>query len=290
MDAKTVFLQPGPWTVDGAVLFAHSWVKGSADGVSQKMTPVGENLLKVDIDETHNCILFVRMPNGSENLNWDAKWNQTDDLEIPSDKNCYSITDWGKAEWTSYTGGNTPGGDNGGGTNGGGTNGGGTTPDPDAEGYYYLKGYINDADVNGIEEWNVFEGGMLAYDFSAEHNYVFVIYQVDGAEGVQYMTNTPNDKECPASPATLKAWDQGNKMYVPGGKGTLYLYDNGDATLTLSTSPIEGKTLVGGGKSEGDDQAVENVLMNEKTVKMIENGQIVIIRGGVRYNAVGATL
>ena len=37
----------------------------------------------------------------------------------------------------------------------------------------------------------------------------------------------------------------------------------------------------------GDTTAVENISFGEKAVKMMENGQLVIIKNGVRYNALG---
>ena len=41
----------------------------------------------------------------------------------------------------------------------------------------------------------------------------------------------------------------------------------------------------------GDATAVEDVTLNAaKAVKVVENGQLVIIRDGVRYNAVGAVI
>ena len=40
----------------------------------------------------------------------------------------------------------------------------------------------------------------------------------------------------------------------------------------------------------GDTTAVENVEAEAKAVKMIENGQVIIIKNGIRYNALGAKL
>ena len=41
---------------------------------------------------------------------------------------------------------------------------------------------------------------------------------------------------------------------------------------------------------KGDTTAVENVEAEAKAVKMMENGQLVIIKNGVKYNALGAEL
>jgi hypothetical protein len=40
----------------------------------------------------------------------------------------------------------------------------------------------------------------------------------------------------------------------------------------------------------GGSQAIENVESAEKAVKYFENGQLVIIKNGVKYNALGAQL
>ena len=70
--------------------------------------------------------------------------------------------------------------------------------------------------------------------------YLFVIYQVDGQPGVQYMTTDYVDGPTHATLVTTGF----EKMHVTAGTYTLYLYDNQDGTLELSTEPMAGKTLV----------------------------------------------
>ena len=54
--------------------------------------------------------------------------------------------------------------------------------------------------------------------------------------------------------------NNGNKMYIPAGNHTLYLYSNGDGTVELSREPLDGKTLIGGeGGEGGGDEAIDNV-------------------------------
>lgn len=48
------------------------------------------------------------------------------------------------------------------------------------------------------------------------------------------------------------------------------------------------ETVAGGTLVFADGQAIDNVFNTEKAVKRIENGQVVIIRNGVRYNTLGA--
>ena len=40
----------------------------------------------------------------------------------------------------------------------------------------------------------------------------------------------------------------------------------------------------------GTTTAIDNTVMGEKAVKTFENGQLVIIKNGVKYNALGAQL
>jgi hypothetical protein len=40
----------------------------------------------------------------------------------------------------------------------------------------------------------------------------------------------------------------------------------------------------------GELQGVENTMVSEKAIKVFENGQLVIIKNGVRYNAIGVQL
>ncbi len=63
---------------------------------------------------SYSSVIFCRMnPNQAEN-NWDNKWNQTDDLDIPSDKDTYkygeSQWDKGTGEWLSALSGSYSGG------------------------------------------------------------------------------------------------------------------------------------------------------------------------------------
>lgn len=147
---------------------------------------------------------------------------------------------------------------------------------------YYWKGYVDGEDVEPTDA-TLFNGGISSISVAAD-GYIFVIYQVDGQEGVQYMTETYADG---VSHATLFVNGKGNyeKLHVGAGDHTLYLYDNGDGSLELSTEQLPGKTLVGGGSA-----AVSNLNEVRNATKIVENGQLIILMNGVRYNAVGAKL
>ena len=102
LNAKTIYLNSGGnslWGADGPAFFVHAW--GNADQ-DVKMTAIDGVYFSAEINDANTSVLFVRMPSGSTSLNWDTKWNQTEDFTIPSGKNCLTITSWnGGAEGNS---------------------------------------------------------------------------------------------------------------------------------------------------------------------------------------------
>ena len=56
-------------------------------------------------------------------------------------------------------------------------------------------------------------------------------------------------------------------------------------TLVVDYENVSVKLLIA---TEGS--AIENTQATEKAIKAIENGQLIIIKNGVRYNALGAVL
>lgn len=153
----------------------------------------------------------------------------------------------------------------------------GTTTSEDA--YWYWKGYVDGVDLNNEIEGGLFDGGISEITVN-DKGYIFVVYQVHGVPGVQYMAAAYSE----ATHCTMLT-SGGEKLMIPAGTYTLYLYDNGDGTVELSREPLAGKTLVGGGKS-----AVENTTIHARVSKTIINGQVVIIKDGIRYNLLGAQL
>lgn len=120
VNAKVIYLVPNDWRSDGAALFVHSW--GGGSDIAGKMTKVSDNLYQFEIGANSNCLFVRQDPALGNQINWDQKWNQTADLAIPADKNCYTITGWGPNDGSWSTQGNvTP-----------------PTPDPNAK--YYVTG------------------------------------------------------------------------------------------------------------------------------------------------------
>lgn len=172
---------------------------------------------------------------------------QTGDINGITADVCYDGTSltykepWPQPTTTSCTGGSQGGGEQGGGEQGGGEQGGGSDCGS-SDHLWYFKGWVNNADIEGIDSDNVFEGGMANFNFTAEKNYVFVIYQVHGVAGVQYMATAGNVVEG-VTHATLSPSGSG-KFVIPAGTRKVYLYDNGNNTVEISTQPISGKKLI----------------------------------------------
>lgn len=120
INAKVIYLVPNDWRADDAAFFVHSW--GGGSDVTGKMIKEADNLYSFDIAENTSCLFVRQDPTLGNEINWDKKWNQTGDLVIPADKNCYTITGWGQNDgtWSLHDGSTTdPGTD--------------PTPDPNAK-------------------------------------------------------------------------------------------------------------------------------------------------------------
>lgn len=197
------------------------------------------------------------------------KW-EDNSLWVQAGSNCSSTG-------TEIDGGEQGGGEQGGGEQGGGSQGGGVEGNP----RYYYKGYIDSEDVEPSEA-TIFDHGLAELEV-AQDAYIFILYQVDGFPGVEYMTAAYVDGQTHAT--VLKSGHE--KFHIGAGNYTLYLYDNGDETLEVSTQPIPGKKLA---DPQPDQSAVENTSIDAKITKTIINGQVVIIKDGVQYNLLGAQL
>lgn len=102
-----VYLKPNAnWLSDGA-RFA-IYVFGNDGDAWVSMTDLGNGYYSAQIPEgSWNGIIFCRMNPGTTDDNWDNKWNQSVDLNIPTDSNnCYTVADgaWDKGggSWGQY--------------------------------------------------------------------------------------------------------------------------------------------------------------------------------------------
>lgn len=92
--AKTVYLQPNQWTADNARLALYYW--GNDGNGWSEFSPVAGGIYIASFDDAtySDGMIIVRLDPNQE-IGWDAKWNQTANLAVPtSDNQLYSINGW----------------------------------------------------------------------------------------------------------------------------------------------------------------------------------------------------
>jgi hypothetical protein len=322
LNAKTIYLNPGTWNSDEPAYFAHSWTGTNTNEKDLKMNPLSDGIYSVDVPDGNDKIIFVRMPKGSEKLEWEKKWNQTGDLDIPSDKNQYNITGWGDKDgnWSVYSGGNggNGGGGNEGGNQGGGNEGGGNELEESGEDheFAFIGSIGGDWNVTEMKDEYKFDNrgrltGTLSANPSSGKKAAFVVIMDE--EGNQYKTKGWQGEA--ATKVTLywaNGFSDSNVWQLPSDetlyiimrkctfKGTIDVEKVDKATYEAYT--IDWGTSNSGGGNEGGgnegggngdnpgNQAVDNTPVVQKAHKMIMDGQLVIIRGDKMFDATGRQL
>ncbi|MBQ9602219.1 MAG: Ig-like domain-containing protein [Paludibacteraceae bacterium] len=95
---RPIFLKPNAtWKNDNAKFVMYYWDDSSHSGYSAIMTdPDGDGVYEAWIPNTYsyNHVLFGRLNPVQVDpvVNWDNKWNQTTNQDLPSDKNLFEIT------------------------------------------------------------------------------------------------------------------------------------------------------------------------------------------------------
>jgi len=106
---KNIYLKPnGIWnTADPAARFAAYYFKSAGDGTGwvdfasyNACTPC----FKATIPSGYDKVILCRMDGSKAANNWDNRWNQTDNLTVPTGNDtCWTVTDWGAGSWGTYT-------------------------------------------------------------------------------------------------------------------------------------------------------------------------------------------
>ncbi|MCQ2814848.1 MAG: hypothetical protein MJ227_00930 [Bacilli bacterium] len=94
MDTKDLYLKPGVWNTDNAWFQVHIWNNDVNFDIT--LEKYSDDCYKCLIPNSFTSMLFYRRnPDGG------GKWNQTKDLIMPQNMNCYKITGWGDSdgEW-----------------------------------------------------------------------------------------------------------------------------------------------------------------------------------------------
>ena len=102
-DLKTIILEPNIWDIDGARFAAFVWNSGSGDNNWYLFSKVN-NKWTVNIPPSYTGLVLVRLNNTTE-VNWDARWNQTYDINFTTvaDNSTFTITEWGPGYYSYYS-------------------------------------------------------------------------------------------------------------------------------------------------------------------------------------------
>lgn len=214
-----------------------------------------EDVLFAEVPGTITQVVFCRMnPEALEN-DWKNIWNQTADLLIPEGKDQFTITGWGEGEgaksegvWSKY----------------------GEEPLPVVAEYFFIGSRI---------EWSV---PALTEDLKFTLN--------EGAEVEEYKLDI-----------TLVAGEYFKVVKLEGETQTWFIEGDdkarlvaeeeaGDATIYFrpEANPSWAETDLGGHiYIHKAATGVEETAVEGKAVKALRDGQLVIIKNGVRYNVIG---
>ncbi|MBO7501820.1 MAG: hypothetical protein J6T32_01235 [Paludibacteraceae bacterium] len=260
LSAKKIYLIPNDdWKSFGAVFFVHSW-GGAADGDAKLVAVEGdENAFFAEIPDDNNNLLFVRAQGDSESIPWESEnlWNKTADLEIPEGKDCFRITGWETGEWMKY----------------------GEVILPEVA----IVGNFGEDTWGPVYKMTPAEDKLTAsvtIENLTAATYEMKVWvdgdylSLNGADDTMYRIH--------------RGWDHADNVnLVNDGKNFEFVADvTGDYTFTWT---YESHNLVVAFPAASPTECV-NASANVKTVKRIANGQIVIIRDGVQYNALGAEM
>ncbi len=95
--AKTVYLQPNDWTNDNARLALYVWGVGDDNNAWVEFSATAaDGIFVASFDETtYSEGMIITRQDPSKEIGWDAKWNQTGNLAVPSaDNRLYSLSGW----------------------------------------------------------------------------------------------------------------------------------------------------------------------------------------------------
>ena len=106
-----IYLKPAIWAVDNAQFGVYAFVPETSEYFSDIMTLVeGEtDVYETTIPENYTYVVFMRLNDGATEVAWTNIWNQTVDLQRLEGMDMFTITTWGEGlgaksdgEWSKY--------------------------------------------------------------------------------------------------------------------------------------------------------------------------------------------
>lgn len=261
MSAKTVYLNTASsnWAEADAVTFIHAW-GGEVTTTNVQMLPVeeGSAILSAECDDNNTSILFVRMAPDSTAIDWDNNWGKSGDQGIPGDKNQFTVIGWAEnlayGIWGNY----------------------GILPTVALVGDY-AEDMWGDNATNTMTPADDNATAAVTLNLTAGTYQIKVLVDgyymsLNGGEGSNY--------------GIRRDWNHADHVdLVNTGRNFDLVADvDGDYTFTWNYTTLD--LVVTFPTATG----IENANANTKAVKRIVNGELVIEKNGVRYNALGAEM
>ena len=255
------------WKADGAAVGFYTWDdKGRqrAAWPGERMAAVeGEtDLWKIDVNVARNHMgIFTRVSGEGEVYDWSSK---TEDLTFPTDdKDMFTIANtegcWSGCAcdgvWSKY----------------------GEEPAEQLENGFYLVGKFNNVDA-----WDY-------ASLTAEKQFVWNAHIGEGNEEWKVVADLVAGDKVKACYVYQGAITE----YFPGGEGNEYVVDENHAGAGKTIYFQQMYNSDWGGQfyiEPNAGSAIHNAAVEAKAVKMMENGQLVIIKNGVKYNVLGTAL
>ena len=255
---KTLYLKLSSDWAGWPAKYAIYYFDDSSNGWSDFMALVDgeEDIYTATIpgEYADDKIIFVRFNSTKASTgNWDDKWSQTVNLEIPEGKDMFIITSGGTGNECDGNWVNSH---------------------PAHANGYYLVGKIN-----GVTSWEAADERIMTVNTSAE--------------GLEYMINvTLVDGD--ALKVIKSEYD--NYTWFPNEGGNFEISNKYAGAKTVYVRPnYDGGTDEGWLKkciyiAPNEATAIDNTNVEGATAKRLENGMLIIIKNGVKYNAQGAVV
>ncbi len=98
---KTIILEPKIWDIAGARFAAYVW---NGSGSNWYLFGKVNDKWTVNIPPSYTGLVLVRLNSGTE-VSWNAKWNQTYDIDLTTidDNSTFTITEWGPGDYSYYS-------------------------------------------------------------------------------------------------------------------------------------------------------------------------------------------
>ena len=254
---RTLYLNPGLWNTNpGTPVKFAIWCftnsRSLSDTWSDFMTVDEGDIYKATILASYTQVIFARINGALDEPDWgEGKcYTQSATQTLVANKDLYVITDWEAGYWDKRH--------------------------KTFEDGWYLVGEFSD-----VEKWTINEltaDRKFTSNVGHEHEFMLTTSLAEGDEFKAVYVY------CDAFEGDLKP---AGANYVvdadhAGNLKTIYFNEAGAGgdDWFAHTFYIEKNSAT----------SLDNVLDTEKTVKAIENGQLVIIKNGVRYNVIGSVI